>query len=587
MSLQVWLPLNGNLNNQGLSEVTVTNSGATVSTSGKIGSCYSFDTGKYLTVTRPSVLTKEISYSCWVNLYSWNSATYDCILSIATGPAWNDSRATLCRNGSSTNLTWNIADGSSRSYVNSNTSLSLNTWYHIACTYDGAKLRIYINGVEDNSASTSLTPNYSSANLRIGSWSGDNYNLKGFLNDVRVYNHCLSAKEVKEISKGLLCHYKLDNNGFGGENLILESHRVISGGGASGITSTYMDDGSLKVVSTSGNGNYRSCGFSKDSNSNVGSKLSVGDTYTISLDVKVEEGSSLPTLFINGGNGYKALHPVNGKITTNNWFRAYYTSTWNEPGTSYGNISLHLGFSSAIGTFYFKNFKLEKGSKPTQWCPSPLDDNKLGLDSTTESDYSGYSYNGILSESLPYASDSPRYDGCYYFNSTSKRITLPAINMSGFSNSFSIAWWGKAPSYSSLMYWGFSDGNRLNFYSGMYCNTGDGSSNPYYKPNTTTTISTPSVDTWHHFVMVGDGSSNKLYMDGELYGVAKTYKGITGSSIVINGWDSSTQYKTNGYISDFRIYSTALSASDIKELYNISASVDKNGNMYAYEFKEE
>ena len=587
MSLQVWLPLNGNLNNQGLSEVTVTNSGATVSTSGKIGSCYSFDTGKYLTVTRPSVLTKEISYSCWVNLYSWNSATYDCILSIATGPAWNDSRATLCRNGSSTNLTWNIADGSSRSYVNSNTSLSLNTWYHIACTYDGAKLRIYINGVEDNSASTSLTPNYSSANLRIGSWSGDNYNLKGFLNDVRVYNHCLSAKEVKEISKGLLCHYKLDNNGFGGENLILESHRVISGGGASGITSTYMDDGSLKVVSTSGNGNYRSCGFSKDSNSNVGSKLSVGDTYTISLDVKVEEGSSLPTLFINGGNGYKALHPVNGKITTNNWFRAYYTSTWNEPGTSYGNISLHLGFSSAIGTFYFKNFKLEKGSKPTQWCPSPLDDNKLGLDSTTESDYSGYSYNGTLSESLPYASDSPRYDGCYYFNSTSKRITLPTINMSGFSNSFSIAWWGKAPSYSSLMYWGFSNGNRLNFYSGMYCNTGDGSSNPYYKPNTTTTISTPSVDTWHHFVMVGDGSSNKLYMDGELYGVAKTYKGITGNTIVINGWDSGTSYKTNGYISDFRIYSTALSASDIKELYNTSASIDKNGNMYAYEFKEE
>ena len=137
------------------------------------------------------------------------------------------------------------------------------------------------------------------------------------------------------------------------------------------------------------------------------------------------------------------------------------------------------------------------------------------------------------------------------------------------------------------MYWGFSDGNRLNYCSGMYCNTGDGISNPYYKPNTTTTISAPSVNTWHHFVMVGDGSSNKLYMDGELYGVAKTYKGITGNTIVINGWDSDTSYKTNGYISDFRIYSTALSASDIKELYNISASVDKNGNMYAYEFKEE
>ena len=119
MSLQVWLPLNGNLNNQGLSEVTVTNSGATVASNGKIGSCYSFDTGKYLTVTKLVALTKEISYSCWVNISSWNSATYDCILSIATGPAWNNSIATLCRNSSNTNLTWNIADGSSRSYVNS------------------------------------------------------------------------------------------------------------------------------------------------------------------------------------------------------------------------------------------------------------------------------------------------------------------------------------------------------------------------------------------------------------------------------------------------------------------------------------
>ena len=240
---------------------------------------------------------------------------------------------------------------------------------------------------------------------------------------------------------------------------------------------------------------------------------------------------------------------------------------------------------------HFTNFKIEKGSVATPWCPHTSDSlyTSLGLDSTTENDCSGYSYNGTISESLTYVPSSPRYDGCYYFNTASKRITLPAINMSGFSNSFSISWWGKAPSYSDtgLMYWGFSDGNRLNYYAGLYCNTGDGSSNPYYKPNTTTTISTPSVNVWHHFVMVGDGSSNKLYMDGELYGVAATYKGITGSTIVINGWDSGTSYKTNGYISDFRIYSTALSTEDIKELYNTSASVDKNGNMYAYEFKEE
>ena len=46
MSLQVWLPLNGNLNNQGLDgSLGFTNTAsATVSTDGKLGQCYSFST---------------------------------------------------------------------------------------------------------------------------------------------------------------------------------------------------------------------------------------------------------------------------------------------------------------------------------------------------------------------------------------------------------------------------------------------------------------------------------------------------------------------------------------------------------------
>ena len=570
MSLQVWLPLNGNLNNQGLSEVTVTNNGATVDNNGKIGSCYSFDTGKYLTVTKPVALTKEISYSCWVNLSSWNSTSWDCILSLATGTSWEASRATLCRNGGGTNLTWNIANGSSYSSVNSNTSLSLNTWYHIACTYDGAKLRIYINGVEDNSVSTSLTPNYSSANLRIGSWSGDNYNLKGFLNDVRVYNHCLSAKEVKEISKGLICHYKLDNNGFGNPNILVTQNPSDFSRQGNKYTSTKAD--------TRTNDSFQLQYF----------KGSTYDSTFYSQDVSVTP-CDVKTTFTVPESITGVRVKFNGASRDIDLFSSSQASV--TPGETY-TLSLRVlsSKSEVVGGIIVENPKLEKGSTATPWCPHTSDSlyTSLGLDSTTESDCSGYSYNGTISESLTYVPSSPRYDGCYYFNTASKRITLPAINMSGFSNSFSISWWGKAPSYSDtgLMYWGFSDGNRLNYYAGLYCNTGDSYDNPYYKPNTTTIISIPSVNTWHHFVMVGDGSSNKLYMDGELYGVAATYKGITGSTIVINGWDSGTSYKTNGYISDFRIYSTALSTEDIKELYNTSASVDKNGSMYAYEFKE-
>jgi hypothetical protein len=42
----------------------------------------------------------------------------------------------------------------------------------------------------------------------------------------------------------------------------------------------------------------------------------------------------------------------------------------------------------------------------------------------------------------------------------------------------------------------------------------------------------------------------------------------------------------DGSISDFRIYSTALSAEDVKELYNTSAIICDNGTVMAYSLEE-
>ena len=124
-----------------------------------------------------------------------------------------------------------------------------------------------------------------------------------------------------------MLHYPLNREGWGQENFILESHKVTSGGNASGITRTYESDGAMKIVSTSGNGNWCSLGFAKDSNTSVGNNMTVGNTYCISCDAKVEVGTVLPTLFINSGNSYKQLKPVNGSIITGKWMRVYYTST--------------------------------------------------------------------------------------------------------------------------------------------------------------------------------------------------------------------------------------------------------------------
>ena len=37
-------------------------------------------------------------------------------------------------------------------------------------------------------------------------------NGSNYLNDFRIYDEALSPKQIKEISKGLVCHYKLDGS---------------------------------------------------------------------------------------------------------------------------------------------------------------------------------------------------------------------------------------------------------------------------------------------------------------------------------------------------------------------------------------
>jgi len=87
--------------------------------------------------------------------------------------------------------------------------------------------------------------------------------------------------------------------------------------------------------------------------------------------------------------------------------------------------------------------------------------------------------------------------------------------------------------------------------------------------------------------MTGNGAKCYLYVDGALYGEAKTWKAISGTELWLNGWDSGTSYSSSDMdISDFRIYCTTLSADDILQLYHTSAKVDNKQNLHTFELIE-
>jgi hypothetical protein len=85
-------------------------------------------------------------------------------------------------------------------------SVTLNTWHHVAVTYDYTNISnlpvIYLDGTS-RSVIQSLAPvapkNSETALLCLGNANGGTRNFSGYLDDVRIYNRALTAAEVAQL----------------------------------------------------------------------------------------------------------------------------------------------------------------------------------------------------------------------------------------------------------------------------------------------------------------------------------------------------------------------------------------------------
>lgn len=86
--------------------------------------------------------------------------------------------------------------------VTSASTYSTGIWYHVSMTYDGAALRLYVNGVLDNTVSAAGTIQYATseaAEVNIGRNPAADVPLRyltGSLDEVRIYNRTLSVAEI-------------------------------------------------------------------------------------------------------------------------------------------------------------------------------------------------------------------------------------------------------------------------------------------------------------------------------------------------------------------------------------------------------
>lgn len=75
--------------------------------------------------------------------------------------------------------------------------LPLNTWSHLAVTYDGATLRLYVNGLQVGARAMSGALLTSNGALRLGGNSVWGEYFAGRIDEVRLYSRALSAGEIQ------------------------------------------------------------------------------------------------------------------------------------------------------------------------------------------------------------------------------------------------------------------------------------------------------------------------------------------------------------------------------------------------------
>ncbi len=115
--------------------------------------------------------------------------------------------------------------------VRGNTVLSTATWYHVAGTWDGSAVRIYVNGQLDNTpAARTGTIGVDTRPMYIGGYSISDL-FDGMIQDVRLYNRALSQAEIAKLV-GFVGHWKFaEGSGTSAaDSTALANHATLSGG---------------------------------------------------------------------------------------------------------------------------------------------------------------------------------------------------------------------------------------------------------------------------------------------------------------------------------------------------------------------
>ena len=197
--LIAYYPFNGNSNDESGNGNNGTPNGSVNLTYDRLGNAdkaFNFSGGN-ITVSTTGFHNPSFTISCWIKPVA-STCYYDgpVIYSDYDG-YYNGNTLTLRKNGT---VDIGLSGGSeAKSYQSRSINVvPLNQWSFITASYNGSILKVYINGILDNTLSAPYFTYSTKTLLKIGdaSWSGD-YHFNGIIDELRIYNRALTDSEIQ------------------------------------------------------------------------------------------------------------------------------------------------------------------------------------------------------------------------------------------------------------------------------------------------------------------------------------------------------------------------------------------------------
>ena len=172
----------------------------TWSNAGKVNKALSFDGGDYMVVPDHASLepANQVTVTLWAKPASAPQSPYASMVSKRYhyfDSPYNSYQIGYSVDG--TKFDFGLSTGGTLTELLSNATVTTD-WTHIAIVYDGATMKLYLNGKLDNSVAKTGDIDYSAVEMLFGSTSttpDETYN--GLLDEVKVFTTALTADQIK------------------------------------------------------------------------------------------------------------------------------------------------------------------------------------------------------------------------------------------------------------------------------------------------------------------------------------------------------------------------------------------------------